>query len=125
MAIARIESHRDLIVWQKSMLLVEQVYALTRSFPDDERFRLVNQTTRAAVSIPANLAEGHARGTRREYAHFVAIARGSLMELETCVMIAHRLGYAHETQLQDSLSLIAELSRMLTALRKRLIEPRT
>ena len=98
---------------------------MTRGFPDDERFRLVTQTTRAAVSIPANLAEGHARGTRREYAHFVAIARGSLMELETYVMIARRLGYANETQLQDSLSLITELSRMLTALRNRLIEPRT
>lgn len=125
LAIARIETHRDLIVWQKGMELVQQVYALTGRFPADERFRLVNQTTRAAVSIPANLAEGHARGTRREYAHFVAIARGSLMELETYVMIARRLGYGNETQLQDSLSLITELSRMLTALRNRLIERRT
>ena len=125
LAIARIESHRDLLVWQKGMDLVQQVYALTERFPADERFRLVNQTTRAAVSIPANLAEGHARGTRREYAHFVAIARGSLMELETYVMIASRLGYASEAQLQPSRLLITELSRMLTALRNRLIEPRT
>ena len=105
------------------MLLVEQVYAMTRGFPDDERFRLVNQTTRAAVSIPANLAEGHARGTRREYAHFVAIARGSLMELETYVMIAGRLGYASDAQLTASLERITELSRMLTALRNRLTDP--
>jgi four helix bundle protein len=122
---ARIESHRDLIVWQRGMELVELVYAFTRDFPADERFRLVNQATRAAVAIPANLAEGHARGTRREYAQFVAIARGSLMELETYVMIAQRLGYGSELQLTDSLERITELSRMLTALRNRLIEPRT
>jgi four helix bundle protein len=92
--VAKIQSHRDLIVWQKSMHLVETVYSLAKEFPEDERYRLVHQTTRAAVSVPANIAEGHARGTRRDYAHFVSIARGSLMELETYVMIAERLGYA-------------------------------
>ena len=76
----KIESHRDLIVWQRGMDLVEGVYAATKNFPVDERFRLINQATRAAVSVPANIAEGHARGTRREYAQFVAIAKGSLME---------------------------------------------
>jgi four helix bundle protein len=71
----KIESHRDLFVWQRGMDLVEAVYAATKNFPVAERFRLINQATRAAVSVPANIAEGHARGTRREYAQFVAIAK--------------------------------------------------
>jgi four helix bundle protein len=103
------ELNRTGIVWQKGMELVELVYPLTRGFPAEERFRLVNQATRAAVAIPANLAEGHARGTRRDYAQFVAIARGSLMELETYVMIAQRLGYASQPPLTDSLERITEL----------------
>ena len=77
---AQIQSHRDLTVWQKGLDLVEAVYLMTKAFPDDERYRLMHQSTRAAVSVPANIAEGHARGTRRDYANFVAIARGSLMD---------------------------------------------
>ena len=122
---SKIESHRDLIVWQRGMDLVEAVYAVTKSFPVDERFRLINQATRAAVSVPANIAEGHARGTRRDYAQFVSIAKGSLMELETYVMIAKRLGYSTVHDMERLLDRTAELSRMLTALRHRLLEPRT
>jgi four helix bundle protein len=118
--VAKIQSHRDLIVWQKSMDLVETVYSLAKTFPEDERYRLVHQTTRAAVSVPANIAEGHARGTRRDYAHFVSIARGSLMELETYVMIEERLGYADSARAVDVFERIDELSRMLNALRRRL-----
>ena len=120
-----IRSHRDLIVWQKSMDLVEQVYALTQEFPADERFRLTGQATRAAVSVPANVAEGHSRATRRDYAHFVAIAKGSLMELETYVMIAMRLGYVDAHRTHGILLHIGEVSRMLTSLRRRLAELRT
>ena len=122
---SKIESHRDLIVWQRGMDLVEAVYAVTKAFPADERFRLINQATRAAVSVPANIAEGHARSTRRDYAHFVAIAKGSLMELETYVMIAQRLGYATDHDTDTLLERTAELSRMLTSLRHRLLEPKT
>jgi four helix bundle protein len=118
--VAKIQSHRDLLVWQKSMHLVESVYSLTKAFPHEERYRLVHQTTRAAASVPANIAEGHARGTRRDYAYFVSIARGSLMELETYVMIAERLGYAEAAPVTDVFDRIDELSRMLTALRRRL-----
>lgn len=107
------------------MDLVEVVYSLTKAFPDEERYRLVHQATRAAVAVPANIAEGHARGTRREYAQFVAIARGSLMELETYVMIAERLRYIGSGDAAaGALERIAELNRMLTALRLRLLEPR-
>lgn len=120
---AKIQSHRDLTVWQKSMDLVEVVYSLTRGFPDQERYRLVHQATRAAVAVPANIAEGHARGTRRDYAQFIAIARGSLMELETYVMIGERLHYTARTDAAEALERISEVSRMLTALRLRLLEP--
>jgi four helix bundle protein len=124
--LSTIRSHRDLVVWQKGMDLVERVYALTKAFPADERFRLISQSTRAAVSVPANIAEGHSRSTRRDYAYFVAVAKGSLMELETYLMIALRLGYLPPTQADPVLSSVEEISRMLTALRNRLIErPRT
>jgi four helix bundle protein len=123
--VAKIASHRDLTVWQKSMSLVEVVYSLTRAFPDEEKYRLVHQATMAAVAVPANIAEGHARGTRRDYAQFVAIARGSLMELETYVMIAERLRYIGSKDAVEALERIAEVSRMLTALRLRLLELRT
>ncbi len=122
---ARIQSHRDLTVWQKGMDLVVAVYALAKQFPVEERYGLVQQATRAAVGVPANIAEGHARGTRRDYAHFIAIARGSLMELETHVMIVERLGMVDSKSVAEVLERVSEVSRMLTALRNRLLEPQT
>jgi four helix bundle protein len=118
---AKIQSHRDLIVWQKSMDLVVIVYELSARFPKVEMYRLVSQLTRAAASVPANIAEGHARGTSRDYAHFLSIAKGSLMETETFVMLAIRLEYLADTQAQPALNLITEISKMLTTLRRRLI----
>ena len=100
---AKIQSHRDLLVWQKGMDLVVTVYAVSKQFPVEERYGLIQQATRAAVAVPANLAEGHARGTRRDYAHFVSIARGSLMEVETYVMIVERLGLADQKSIADVL----------------------
>jgi four helix bundle protein len=119
---ARIESHRDLAVWQKGMDLVVQVYALVRPFPPSERFGLSLQMTRAAVSVPANIAEGYARNSTRDYARFLSIAKGSLMELETYVMLAERIGYAHQSATAFTLTLITELSKMLTALHSRIAE---
>ncbi len=78
-----VKSFRDLVVWQKSMRLAAEAYRLGALMPKVEQFRLTNQLLRAAASIPANIAEGHARGTRKDYAHFVTIARGSLAETET------------------------------------------
>jgi four helix bundle protein len=116
----RITSHRDLVVWQKAMDLVVQVYRLSSRFPPDERYRLIAQITRAAASVPANIAEGHARSTAKDYSHFLSIAKGSLMETETFLMLAVRLGYLSEDQAGSTLHLVTEVSKMLTRLRARL-----
>ena len=116
----KITSHRDLVVWQKAMDLVVEVYRLSARFPADERYRLTSQITRAAASVPANIAEGHARSTAREYSHFLSIAKGSLMETETFLMLAVRLGYLPEESAAATLHLVTEVSKMLTRLRARL-----
>jgi four helix bundle protein len=110
-----------LLVWQKSMDMAVQVYRLTACFPKSELYRLTSQVTRAAVSVPANIAEGNGRGSRREYAHFLAIAKGSLNETETFLFLALRLGYLREHETAPTLFLITEIGKMLTALRARLI----
>ena len=118
----KVESHRDLIVWQKSMDMVVQIYQLSMSFPQTEIYRLTSQLTRAAASIPANIAEGHARGiTKNDFAHFLSIAKGSLMETETFLMLAVRLNYLTSEQANPTLSLIIEISKMLTSLRYRIL----
>lgn len=119
---AEINSHRDLLVWQKSMDMVVQIYQLTTQFPGSEMYRLTAQVTRSAASVPANIAEGHARGTRKDYANFLAIAKGSLMETETFLMLAVRLKYLSQEQATLTLDLITEISKMLTALRNRLLK---
>ena len=103
------------------MDLVVQVYRLTGAFPPNEAYRLVAQMTRAAVSVPANIAEGHARSSRRDFANFLAIAKGSLMETETFLMIAIRLGYLQKGAADPPLELITEISKMLTVLRQKLL----
>ena len=113
-------SHRDLVVWQKAMDLAVQVYRLTDGFPAAERYRLTDQLTRAITSVPANLAEGNGRPTLRDYAHFVSIARGSLNEAETFLMLACRLGYVTEAEATPTLSLMTEVGKMLTTLHARL-----
>ena len=97
------------------------VYRLSDRFPADERFRLTSQITRAAVSVPSNIAEGNARWSRNDYVRFLAIAKGSLMETETQVMLAVRLGYLASDEAQPVLNLIVEISKMLTTMRKRLL----
>ncbi|HLK55812.1 MAG TPA: four helix bundle protein [Chthonomonadaceae bacterium] len=116
----KIESHRDLIVWQKSIDMAVQVYRLTEKFPSHEKFGLTSQLTRAAASVAANIAEGNARGSTKDYAHFLSIARGSLMETETFLILATRLDYLHTDDLQTCLALIHEIDRMLIVLRSRL-----
>lgn len=87
-------TYRDILVWQRAMDLVEAAYKMSDRFPEEERFGLTSQLRRAAVSVPANIAEGYGRTHRGDYLHHLSIARGSLAELETHVAIAVRLGFA-------------------------------
>ena len=114
------QSHRDLIVRQKAMDLA--AYGLAGKLPSAEMYRLASQITRAAVSMPANIAEGNARGTKREYAGFLSVAKGSLMETETFLMLSVRLKYLTQQETAAAFSLVTEISKMLTALRSRLQE---
>jgi four helix bundle protein len=107
-----IRDYRDLIVWQRAMDLVETVYRLTRKFPEHERFGLTSQIRRAAVSVPSNIAEGHGRHTTREFLHFLSIASGSLREVQTDLLIAHRLHYIEESETQDAISVTNAVSSM-------------
>src|SRR5580704_12258339 len=98
------------------MSLVEGVYALTGSFPGSERFGLTDQLRRSAVSIPSNIAEGQGRRLSKQFALFLRIARGSVQELETQLLIAARLGYMQEDQVRPLLDLSDEVSRLLSGL---------
>lgn len=111
--------YRALKVWQWSIDLVEQVYAATRGFPDDERFGLTSQMGRAAVSIPSNIAEGYGRSRSGDYARYLRIARGSLLELETQITISVRLGFMPRKQGESLWKDVQSTGRMLSALIKR------
>lgn len=103
------------------MDLVEAVYDLTSNFPKKEEYRLTSQVIRAVISIPANIAEGPRRSTRKDYAKFVSIAHGSKSEVETFVLVAVRVKYASEEEIQPLLGAAEQISRMLNALRQRLL----
>lgn len=109
--------HRDLLVWQKAMVLVADIYRITRTFPKEEIYGLTSQLRRAAVSVPSNLAEGYSRNSRNELHHFVGQARGSLAEIETQVEIAKNLALLTEETNLELQARIAEIGRMLTGLR--------
>jgi four helix bundle protein len=113
----QIHSHRDLTVWQKGMDLAVGVYRLTKSFPSDELYSLVSQLRRSASSIPANIAE---RYIAKDFAHFVSVARGSAMEVDTFLRLALRLDYLTPEQAQPALALVAEIANMLSVLRLKL-----
>jgi len=111
--------HEDLNVWQKAMNLVISTYSLTRSFPKSEVYGLASQMQRAAVSIPSNIAEGHALKQTQAYVRHLAIASGSLAELQTQLEIARRLGYLNAEQIAI-IEEAREVGRMLAGLRKSL-----
>jgi len=110
------QSYRDLIAWQKAMALVTQGYRATQGFPAEERYGLTSQRRRAAVSVPSNIAEGQARSSGKEFGRFLSNARGSLVEIETQVLIGPNLGYLTEVQGDHFLKATAELGRILNGL---------
>ena len=111
--------YRNLIVWQKAMLLSKAVYKLIDQLPATEKYALSDQVRRAVVSVPSNIAEGCGRASNRDYAHFLAIARGSLYETMTQLELAQLLGFIDT--IKDVEELASEISRMLTSLMKKYI----
>ena len=111
-----IRNYRDLLAWQRAMTLVESVYLLSAEMPLEERFGLIAQMRRAAVSIPSNIAEGEGRRTRGEYLNQLSIAHGSIRELETQLMIAERLGMLAGQAMASGLAQAAEVGRLVTGL---------
>jgi four helix bundle protein len=119
-----IKSHKDLKVWRLAMQLAKDIYRLVEEFPKKEEYRLTSQIVRAAVSIPANIAEGNSRGSRKDYANFISIARGSAAELETLLLLAKDIKLAPEEAFQNAIEQTTEIGRMLNALRRSLSTPK-
>ncbi len=112
----RIASYRDLEVWEEAMRLLEVAYRFASRLPPSERFEMSSQLRRAAVSVPANIAEGHGRDCTGDYLRFLSIAKGSLMELETLVIACQRLGLKGEPETAAVLATSARVGRMLAGL---------
>jgi four helix bundle protein len=114
------QSYKDLIVWQKGIETAKLVYRLTTAFPAEEKFGLVSQMRRAAVSIPLNIAEGQARHTTGEFIQFISHAEGSVAELETQLILSIELGFAKAEAAKPVFILLDEIRRMLNGLRRKL-----
>jgi len=114
--VKEIRSFRDLILWHRSMELVKEVYQVTKPFPKEEIFGLTSQVRRAAVSIPSNIAEGHARLSRKEFQHYLGNARGSLAELQTQIILGKELGFLSEKEMEAILDKATEVGRLLNGL---------
>ena len=111
-----VRGYKDLQVWQKGMDLTAEVYRITEKLPRREQFGLTQQVRRAAVSVPSNIAEGHSRQSTGDYRHHLQMARGSVAEVETQLLLTERLTLLAPTDLTHALTLTGELSRMLAAL---------
>ncbi|MDU6659685.1 MAG: four helix bundle protein [Capnocytophaga sp.] len=115
-----IKDFKDLIVWQKAMDLVVEVYNLVKKLPKEEQFALSDQMRRAVISIPSNIAEGRGRYSIKEYAHFLSVAKGSNAELETQLLLCVKINYLNNSDIERAFGLIKEVGKMLTSLQKSL-----
>ncbi|MDI6852342.1 MAG: four helix bundle protein [Deltaproteobacteria bacterium] len=116
-----VRTFQDLLVWNKAMDLVTEIYRLTKTFPKDELFGLTGQLRRAAISVPANIAEGQGRLSEKEFRQFLGNARGSLSEMETHILIAHNLRYLDEESTRHLLDASAEVGRILNGLLSKVV----
>ena len=115
-----IKDFKDLIVWQKAMELVAEVYILVKKLPKEELFALSDQMRRAAISIPSNIAEGQGRNSSKEYVRFLAFAKGSKAELETQLLLCVKINYLNILEIETAINLIHEIGKMINALQKSL-----
>lgn len=113
---AEIKTHKDLLVWKKSIDLVEQIYTFTKQFPKEELYGITNQMRRCAVSIPANIAEGSGRKNKAEFIQFLHIALGSASELETHLIISQRLGFLSSNSYDEIMNALNEIIKMICGL---------
>ena len=109
----KINSYRDLIIWQKSMVVAENVYSITSKFPPEEKYGLMSQMRRSAVSIPSNIAEGRSRSSRKDFTQFLRIALGSINELETQLELSLRLSFLSKTDYNKIISTLLEVKKMI------------
>jgi len=116
----KIKSYKDLNIWKRSIVVVEDIYKITKNFPKEEIYGLTSQLRRSAVSIPSNVAEGFARFHNKEYRQFLFISLGSCAELSTQIIIALRLGYFENKEANQLLNEIDEVSKMTMSLIKKL-----
>ncbi|MCC6690874.1 MAG: four helix bundle protein [Bacteroidia bacterium] len=116
----KINSYKDLIAWQKSIALVSDIYKLTSALPASEKFGMASQLQRAAVSVPSNIAEGWGRESTKNYIQFLRISRGSLLEIETLLTIAHNLSYLTEEENEKICMQVEEVLKVINGLIKSL-----
>lgn len=114
------KSYRDLLVWQRAREMAVLLYEVTQQFPREEVYGLTAQLRRAAVSIASNIAEGSGRGTRGDYRSFLRMARGSALEVQTQLLIAHDLGFGEPGKIEQAQNMAEEISKMLWAMAQRL-----
>lgn len=116
-----IHNYRELKIWQKSRMLVKEVYQLTSKFPKEEIYGITSQARRSAVSIPSNIAEGAGRGTDKDFSHFLDIARGSVFELETLLILSCDLNFLNEADILNILYITTEIIKMLNSFQDKLV----
>lgn len=117
-------NYKELKIWLKSRILVKQVYQITSAFPKTELYGITSQARRSAVSIPSNIAEGAGRGTDKDFSHFLDIAKGSVFELETLLILASDLNFDSEGELQKVMEMTSEIKKMLSSFQDKLNNPK-
>ncbi len=115
-------NYKELLVWQKARILTKEIYLLTALYPPDERFGLISQMRRSAVSIPSNIAEGAGRRTEKDFASFITIANGSAYELETQIWLSKDLEFIDDNKSESALKKVVEIQKMLYAFREKLLK---